>query len=275
MDSPVYQAVNNIVRGTLCMLLLGCAAFGAEAPKSIPWVTKYRDGIEQAKSEKKPILIDFMAEWCGWCKRLDEEVYADKSAVDALKEFVCIKVDVESEPEVALAYDVQSLPRTVVINVNGEIVGDQVGYAPLGPFLEFVSGLKNDLHRRTGGAKMPEVKARKPAQAGQTGGAAAAPSKPVEAKSDDELVAQLAAPEVEERAAAARVIVQRPNGNRLLVATLESDYLGARVSALEVLKKAGAPDLAFDPWAPKSERETALTAWKQWAEQQDAVRTAP
>lgn len=250
----------SIVRSIFCLGFVALFAYPAFAV--IPWSSNYAESVAKAQQESRPIIIDFTAEWCGWCKRLDEEVYADNSVETALANFVCLKIDVDKQPNVALAYNVQSMPRTIIINTHNEMVGDLNGFAPLGPFLEFLEGVKGDLARETGGTKAPEV----------TNTAAptpeVAPVKPTMDSTSAELVEMLGNPDPEVRNEAARVIAEKPDRAQIFVAALASDYLGARIAALEHLKKTGAPDMQFDPWAKKAERDAALAPWREWLEVQ-------
>jgi thioredoxin-like negative regulator of GroEL len=244
--------------GCLLAFLFAALSHAAAAPQSIPWITDYTAALEQAKTESKPVLVDFTAAWCTWCKRLDDDVYADASAVNALKDFVCVKVDVDQHPNVALAYNVQTMPRMVVLNVYGEIIGDVTGYQPLGSFLEFLAGLKEDLSRKTGGTATPAVSAA--AGPVQPQKPAIAPETPT-----DEILVLLGDRDPAVRGAALRVINDKPERRQLLVAALASEALGTRIAAYEALH-AESGDMPFDPWANKSERESALPKWKQWVE---------
>ncbi|NUM54098.1 MAG: thioredoxin family protein [Candidatus Hydrogenedentes bacterium] len=237
------------------------AAFApAGLAQTIPWSSDYVASIEKAGTGGKPVLIDFTAVWCGWCKRLDEEVYADASAVNALKDFVCLKIDVNEQKNLALAYNVQSMPRTIVLNVHGEIVGDLTGYVPLGTFLEFIEGLKDDLTRKTGGTMKPDV--RVPVTPLEKAQPAIMPDTPV-----DEMLQLLGDRDPKVRAEAIKVIDEKPERLQILVSALASDALGTRITAYETIRKFGGSELKFDPWAPKAERVEALTAWQRWAEQ--------
>ncbi len=242
----------------LAFLAILSAHATPSAAQPIAWTTDYAAALEKAKAENKPVLIDFTAEWCGWCKRLDEEVYADAAAANALRNYVCVKIDVDKQSNVALAYNVQSMPRTIVLNIHGEIVGDVTGYKPLGSFLEFVFGLRDDLARKTGGTAKPDV---------HDGAKPTEPEKPAITVDTptDEIIARLGDRDPAVRSETIRIIDEKPEKFQILVAALGNDSLGTRITALETLQKSGLPDLHFDPWASKVERQLALPMWRKWA----------
>jgi len=68
--------------------------------------------------EGKPTLVDFFASWCGPCKMQSPIIEQVKKAIG--DEANVIKVDIDSNSDVADRYKIQSVP-TLIIFKNGEI----------------------------------------------------------------------------------------------------------------------------------------------------------
>lgn len=252
----------------LCIVAIVSFGRFTAAAAPIQWFSDYQAGLAKAQSEHRPVLIAFSAAWCVWCKRLDEEVYADAAVATALKDVVCLKIDTQDQPDVALAYSAQTTPRTIVLNTFGEIVGDLEGYTPLGPFLEFLAGLKDNLRRKTGGKRMPSVSARIDN--------AASEEMPINPEtSAEEIIARLGDRDPAVRKEVARGIADSPRRFEILVSALASGYLGSRIAALETLKAFGAPEIPFDPWASKPDRDSALAKWSAWAHSNTLAAPTP
>jgi thiol:disulfide interchange protein DsbD len=98
------------------------AAAPAPAVASIKWEKSFEEAQKKARRTAKPIFVDFWAEWCGWCERLDRTTYADPFVVRVAQDFVAVKVDTEGshkQREVAARYEVTSLPTIVFLSPEG------------------------------------------------------------------------------------------------------------------------------------------------------------
>ena len=82
----------------LCAALFALAAF---AKTSTPegWLDDYDAALKKAAAENKHVVIDFSgSDWCGWCKRLDKEVFAtDEFRKGAAEKYVLLMVDSPSD----------------------------------------------------------------------------------------------------------------------------------------------------------------------------------
>ena len=104
----------------LALFLLGGAP-----PATIKWEKSFEEALKKAKASQKPIFVDFWAEWCTWCHRLDKTTYVDPAVVARSEEFVAVKVNTEAgkkEELVALRYDVQTLPTILFLSPGGHLV---------------------------------------------------------------------------------------------------------------------------------------------------------
>lgn len=122
---------------------------GWTTPKgSLAWEHSEELAAAKARSEKRPMLIDFTATWCGACQELAKDTFADPRvqarAVEA--NFVAVKVDAtnDEDPQVDKIkdkYKVKGLPTVVIYDSSGnerkrftEFVGPE-------PFLKAIEGV--------------------------------------------------------------------------------------------------------------------------------------
>ncbi len=112
----------------------------AHAVEVISWESEWDAAVARAKKENKPILVDFYADWCVWCKTLDSTTYKDPAVARLLGEkMVPLKVDVDhGGRELARQWGVSGLPTILVLSPNGKELGRIPGYLPARDFMSEV-----------------------------------------------------------------------------------------------------------------------------------------
>ncbi len=111
-----------------------------ETSGGLNWMTDFEAAKEKAKAEKKHLLLDFTgSDWCGWCKKLDKEVFSTQAFKDfADANLILVQVDFPRRKPQSDAvkaqnqklqgqYRVEGYPTLVVLDSTGKEVG-QTGY---------------------------------------------------------------------------------------------------------------------------------------------------
>lgn len=73
---------------------------------------------------KDLIVIDFYADWCGPCQMISREI---KEIAKQYKDLTIYKVNIDEFPDLAMEYDVLSIPTLLFIKDN-EIKDEVIGY---------------------------------------------------------------------------------------------------------------------------------------------------
>jgi putative thioredoxin len=84
-----------------------------------------KDVIE--KSFDKPVLVDFWAEWCAPCRMLGPIL--EKLAEENKDDWILVKVDTDSNQDIALKYGIRGIPNVKLFG-NGEVINEFTGALP-------------------------------------------------------------------------------------------------------------------------------------------------
>ncbi|MCU0241490.1 MAG: thioredoxin family protein [Vicinamibacteria bacterium] len=117
----------------LSLVWLGLTALPGWAAENngIAWELSFEAAQKKSKATGKPILVDFWAEWCGWCHQLDRTTYQDPEVVALSRDFIAVKVDTEGDQrdiDVAMRFEVSSLPTIMFLTPAGKVVARINGY---------------------------------------------------------------------------------------------------------------------------------------------------
>ncbi|MEQ9116471.1 MAG: thioredoxin [Rickettsiales bacterium] len=100
-------------------------------------VKKVTDGNfqEEVLNSKKPVLVDFWAEWCGPCKMLAPTL--DELHKDMDDKVVISKMNIDENPDTPTKYGVRGIP-TMMLFVDGKHVATKVGALPKTSLKEWI-----------------------------------------------------------------------------------------------------------------------------------------
>ena len=105
----------------------------------------YDEGIALGKTSGKKIMLNFYADWCGYCKKMEREIFSKNDAADFINlNFVPIKVNSDNEKQLAQAYSVRGLPTTWFLDQGGENIQSLPGYVPKETFISYLKFIQTE-----------------------------------------------------------------------------------------------------------------------------------
>ena len=141
------------------MIALGIPAFAAgnqnntgqsqQNPRSAPtsqiqWFTNYKQALQSAQKERKPILLFFTgSDWCGWCKKMHQEIFSSPDFAQAVgNSFVFVDIDfpmnkqlpadlAQQNTQLKQKYGVTGYPTVIILDANENFIAE-TGYRPGG-----------------------------------------------------------------------------------------------------------------------------------------------
>lgn len=131
-------------------LLLALSLLALPALAEPQW-RGWNQGLREAGAGKRPVLVDVYTDWCGWCKRMDRDVYSRRDVQDYLsRKFVTVRINAEHDDAASYAgrsytsrtlasyFGVTGYPTTIFLASDGGHLANVPGYLPADQFLQLL-----------------------------------------------------------------------------------------------------------------------------------------
>ena len=106
---------------------------GRTAPETTPEVLPagfplLDDALSQARRARKLIILEFSAEWCAPCKRMEKTTFIDVKVRELIQRCVFVRVDVDEQEELAKRLGVVGLPDVRFVSPDGRVIHKLRGF---------------------------------------------------------------------------------------------------------------------------------------------------
>jgi len=120
------------------LLLAAVATLLTQQAFAGPWLKSLATAKQKAKEKDELIFVDLFADWCGWCHKMEQEVFPAEAFQKATDNKVLLRLNTEDGGEgqkLAQDFSITSLPTFLLLTPQGSIAGVIRGYFPADQFV--------------------------------------------------------------------------------------------------------------------------------------------
>lgn len=131
-DAKVTSDANFFKKPTVFSTGCRCGSHigdGSSALADVRWSTDIEQSLQAAAQARKPVLMEFTAPWCVYCKRMEKTTFADPVVADRINQhFVAIQVDADRHKDLVKQLQVRGLPAILIVSPDLTIIERISGY---------------------------------------------------------------------------------------------------------------------------------------------------
>ncbi len=154
LGNPLAKTLQYMKFLILIFTLFTVVTSVAQTDQRVKW--HHIEGVQALSLEDpRPIFVEFTADWCGWCKKMEKTTFKDEKVVSLLNnDYYSVKLNFDSKDtfifdgkeytskQLAKAYGIEGLPTMIVFSPNLNDHSLIVGYQKGKQFLSKLEKLK-------------------------------------------------------------------------------------------------------------------------------------
>jgi len=124
------------------LLLAAVATLAAQQLSADVWLKSLATAQKKAKERNALIFVELFADWCGWCHKMEQDVFPSEAFQKATANKVLLRLNTEDNGEgtqLSQRFSITSLPTTILLTPNGTVAGMIRGYAPASEYVRSVN----------------------------------------------------------------------------------------------------------------------------------------
>jgi thioredoxin-related protein len=119
----------NACLGVAVLWCTVCPAARSVSAAEIQWSTDIESSLRSAAAARKPVLLEFTASWCVYCKRMEKTTFTDAAVSELISSrFVAVRVDADKHKDLVKQLEVRGLPAILVVSPELMIIEKISGF---------------------------------------------------------------------------------------------------------------------------------------------------
>ena len=118
------MSVRSVCVNSVAVLIALLACYGGRTRgDDIAWSTDIEASLQRAAASGQPVLLEFTAPWCVYCKRMEKTTFVDAKVVNCINQrFVAVRVDADQNKELVADLAIKGLPAMLVVSPDLKII---------------------------------------------------------------------------------------------------------------------------------------------------------
>ncbi len=117
----MVASFNRIFSGVLIAIaVVNCGSVNAA---EIPWSTNIEDSLHRAASNWQPVLMEFTADWCVFCKKMEKNTFPNPQVTQRISSnFVAVRVDADQNKDLVKDLGIKGLPAILIVSPDLKVI---------------------------------------------------------------------------------------------------------------------------------------------------------